>query len=126
MRPDSLTISSTGFNATKIWEKFSSDNSRRYENKSPLNPAFRGAKRGPVFDVALNFRHVNLFLGRQSVIKALKFGALATALIASAAYASGNCVVDDLSMYFTGKTQVVSGTLLKEYRCARGHVAWGR
>ncbi len=60
------------------------------------------------------------------MIKTLKFGVLATVLMASAAYASGKCVVDDLSMYFTGKTQIVSGTLLKEYKCARGHVAWGR
>jgi hypothetical protein len=36
------------------------------------------------------------------------------------------CAVDGQNCYFTGKTQVVSGVLMKEYRCPQGHLNWAR
>lgn len=60
------------------------------------------------------------------MIKILRAG-FATIVLSSAAYAAGvTCPADRLSMHFTGNTQVVSGTLPKEYRCAQGYTAWSR
>lgn len=34
------------------------------------------------------------------------------------------CPIDGGSSYFTGTTKTVSGKLLKQYKCASGHVFW--
>lgn len=34
------------------------------------------------------------------------------------------CPIDNLGMYFTGKTRSESGRLLYEYKCPRGHTTW--
>lgn len=36
------------------------------------------------------------------------------------------CAVDGQNCYFTGKTQIVSGVLMKEYKCPQGHINWAR
>jgi hypothetical protein len=59
------------------------------------------------------------------MFRMLKIGLGSTVLIASSAYAM-NCPVDRSSMYFTGNVQIMSGVLMKEYRCPQGHTAWSR
>ena len=39
---------------------------------------------------------------------------------------AATCPVDDKAGYFTGNTKVVSGVLMKEYKCPMGHVYWSR
>lgn len=60
------------------------------------------------------------------MFKAIKAGIVSSILIGTAAWAFASCPIDGSSMYFTGNTQVVDGVLLKEYRCPRGHISWGR
>jgi uncharacterized ferredoxin-like protein len=60
------------------------------------------------------------------MIRGFKLVAAAGIFLSSAAFTARNCPIDNLTMYFTGNTQITSGVLLKEYRCARGHTAWGR
>jgi len=39
---------------------------------------------------------------------------------------SASCPVDGASVWFTGRTTVVSGVLMHEYQCPYGHTSWGR
>ena len=39
---------------------------------------------------------------------------------------AATCPVDDKAGYFTGNTKVVSGVLMKEYKCPMGHSYWSR
>lgn len=50
----------------------------------------------------------------------------AAMLLSVAAYAAASCPIDGSSSYFTGTTKVdsVSGKLLYEHKCARGHTFW--
>lgn len=52
--------------------------------------------------------------------------AIATALlgVSTLAFAAINCPIDGMSMYFTGKTKTEMGKLLKQYKCASGHITW--
>lgn len=34
------------------------------------------------------------------------------------------CPLDNMSMYFTGKTRTEMGKMLYEYKCPSGHVTW--
>ena len=52
-----------------------------------------------------------------ATIAALLFVAVAVA-------ADVTCPIDDFAMYFTGKTKVVSGKMLLQYRCPSGHITW--
>ena len=36
------------------------------------------------------------------------------------------CPVDGLMCVFTGKSESVSGVLMKQYRCPQGHISWSR
>jgi hypothetical protein len=57
--------------------------------------------------------------------KALLLGSL---LLSLSCLAGSNpiCPIDDYEMYFTGKTKVVQGTLLGEYKCPQGHKTWAK
>lgn len=47
---------------------------------------------------------------------------VATAFAVYAAFV--NCPIDNMSMYFTGKTTTEMGKLLYQYKCPNGHVTW--
>jgi hypothetical protein len=52
-------------------------------------------------------------------------GTIAALAFAGVAVASSvSCPIDDMSMYFTGKTRTVDGKLLYQYKCPRGHTTW--
>lgn len=42
----------------------------------------------------------------------------------SRSYNGDGCQYDGYSMYFTGKTKTEWGKLLKQYKCASGHIEW--
>jgi hypothetical protein len=50
--------------------------------------------------------------------------ALVTAVLA--ANVDVKCPVDDMDSYFTGRTWVVSGRLMYQYRCPQQHEFWVR
>jgi len=53
------------------------------------------------------------------------FFVVAALCVAAAAYAASvNCPIDQMSMYFTGKTTTEMGKLLYEYKCPNGHTNW--
>ena len=49
--------------------------------------------------------------------------ALALIAVSFGAYAY-TCQYDNYGLYFTGKTKVVMGQLISQYKCAVGHVYW--
>ncbi len=60
-----------------------------------------------------------MFYGMKKLILALLAGALLL-------FGFYSCPIDNLTMNWTGRTRFESGVMLKEYRCVRGHIAWGR
>ncbi len=48
---------------------------------------------------------------------------LALISFGAAAY-NYTCDYDNNGLYFTGKTKVVMGQLVSQYKCAAGHVFW--
>ena len=45
--------------------------------------------------------------------------------MAAAVYAAiVNCPIDNMSMWFTGRTTTEMGKLLYEYKCPNGHTTW--
>ena len=58
--------------------------------------------------------------------RTMKKTMMTLAALAVLMFAEPKCPVDDRAGYFTGTTKVVSGVLMKEYKCPQGHSYWAR
>lgn len=44
--------------------------------------------------------------------------------VGAIAFANVRCPIDNMTMFFTGNTQVEMGKMLQEYKCPMGHSTW--
>lgn len=49
---------------------------------------------------------------------------VALAAIGAIAFGGVRCPIDNMDMYFTGRTGFEMGKMLQEYKCPMGHTTW--
>ncbi len=49
---------------------------------------------------------------------------LALAFVAASLFQAATCPIDGNYAYFTGRTSIQSGKMLKEFQCSQGHTFW--